>query len=232
MWLCPGDRYLPHPSQTWNLGYNGIRSTSGRYAFYWNVFLFRNYVESFCNLVNVYWMFAPPSSACVQLEVSCNKRLMKKRRWSTLPSYSSHCTCLKLSRPVFSKAVLYQFCACNGNGLLSLMSFIMQFRAVLRNSRHFSSNYEWQKGHNLVLWMTLWTTLLTTKRSQCCERQLCSLAKRLTCFKNLLDGLYWQLVGAHDLYWWTRWRSYNNMTNLKVILACKIVSNIGILVNI
>ena len=83
--------YSPPPHQTGDLGYKRIRLTSGLYASYWIAFLCRNYVESFCNLVKVYWMFAPPSSACEQHEVSCNKCSMKARHWSTLLSSSSHC---------------------------------------------------------------------------------------------------------------------------------------------
>ena len=39
-WLCPGGSGHPHPPWTWDLGYNGIRFDSGRYASYWNAFLF------------------------------------------------------------------------------------------------------------------------------------------------------------------------------------------------
>ena len=35
-WICPGGGYSPPPQY---MGYYGIRSTSGRYASYWNAFL-------------------------------------------------------------------------------------------------------------------------------------------------------------------------------------------------
>ena len=50
-----------------------------------------------------------------------------------------------IDRDIFSKVVLYQLCSCYGNGLLTFMiSFLLQFWAVLRNSGHASSNYERQ----------------------------------------------------------------------------------------
>ena len=121
--VFPGGGYVqgvthPLPIQTWDLGYNGIRSTNGRYAPYWDAFLFRNYVDSFCNLVKVYWMFTSPSSAWCNLNFLASDA---DRHCQVLV----HTICLKLIRPVFSKFVLHQLRSCNWYGIWSLMSFIM-----------------------------------------------------------------------------------------------------------